>query len=64
MYEITTAIFLLMFSVLACAWFYLQRAKARDAQNADASVEPTAPATEAVAEPIPMVAAQPTDRAA
>jgi hypothetical protein len=63
MYETVTAIFLLMFSVLACAWFYLERAKARDARKRDAAIAPPAAAAP-VEDPIPMEAAHPTDRAA
>lgn len=33
-------IFLLLFSILAAAWFYLQRAKARSVPSAPAQDEP------------------------
>ena len=48
--EYVIVIFFLFFAVLAFGWFYLQRAKARDAATATADV---APATAAPAEPAP-----------
>lgn len=35
-------VFLLFFAVLAFAWFYLQRAKARNTPTASASTDPEA----------------------
>ena len=49
-------IFLLFFAVLAFAWFYLQRAKARDVVTTDAAssstVAPADTAPEAPAQPV------------
>jgi uncharacterized iron-regulated membrane protein len=42
--EYVIVIFLLFFAVLAFAWFYLQRAKARDAATATPDVAPAAAA--------------------
>jgi hypothetical protein len=44
--EYVILIFLLFFAVLAFGWFYLQRAKARDAGTAaTTTTEPSAPAS-------------------
>ena len=40
--EYVIVIFMLFFSVLAAAWFYLQRAKARDAGKATDAEAPVA----------------------
>ena len=52
--EAYIVIFLLFFAVLAFAWFYLQRAKARDAAAASDAVAPAvaSPPAEAPAEPV------------
>ena len=56
--EYVIIVFFLFFAVLAFAWFYLQRAKARDAATATSDVAPataapveTAPAASAPTEP-------------
>jgi len=56
-------LFLLMLAALIAAWFYLQRAKTRDAgtttvEHVDTPAEPTTPATAT-----PTATATPSDRA-
>jgi len=52
--EAVIIIFLLLFAILAFGWFYLQRAKARDAGTADAApaAVAAAPAATPPAEPM------------
>ena len=57
--EYVIVIFFLFFAVLAFGWFYLQRAKARDAATAtpDVAAATTAPAETAPAETAPAASA-------
>jgi hypothetical protein len=66
--EAVIVIFLLLFAILAFGWFYLQRAKARDAGTADAApaaaaATPAAAPASPAAEPMEPEAAQ-TDQPA
>ena len=58
--EAYIVIFLLLFAILAFGWFYLQRAKARDAA-AGADVVAAAPATTTEPSVTPVEAAEPVE---
>ena len=57
--EAVIIIFLLLFAILAFGWFYLQRAKARDAGNVDAAPAAVAAAPSAAPPAEPMEPMEP-----